>query len=72
MVIQIEQTFPRCDRCGRMIHGEAARIETTSAEGRAVVFCSEICRNEFAELFQLESLGQWTTGKQGATRSRRR
>jgi hypothetical protein len=44
-----------------MIHVEAPRIEATSAEERALVFCSEICRDEFAELFDLVSPGNWTT-----------
>jgi hypothetical protein len=61
MTIQIEQKFPRCQRCGRMIHFEAARIEATSSQGRTVVFCSEECQGEYAELFGLAAPGTWAS-----------
>ena len=44
-----------------MFHFEAPRIEATSSLGRMVVFCSEVCRDEFMELFGLASPGSWTT-----------
>jgi hypothetical protein len=61
MTIQIEQKFPRCQRCGKMIHFEARRLEGTSRDGRTVVFCSDICHDEFAEVFGLATLGSWAT-----------
>jgi hypothetical protein len=59
MAVQIEQKFPRCRRCGRMIHLRGERIRATGRDGAAVVFCSEICRDEYEALFGLADRGRW-------------
>ena len=51
-----------------MIHREAPRIEATSSQGRKAVFCSELCRDEFAALFGLSELGEWHAGGTGRAR----
>jgi hypothetical protein len=61
--IQIEQKFPRCNRCGKMIHFRASRIEAEASDAKVVVFCSEICRDEYADLFTLASAGTWRGGR---------
>ena len=61
--IQIEQTFPRCRRCGKMIHLRGERIEATGLDGASLVFCSEICRDEYAELFGLGDPGGWRSAQ---------
>ncbi len=62
MAIQIEQKFPRCQRCGKMIHFRAERIVVPDNSGTRVVLCSEICRDEYDALFGLAGKGRWTTG----------
>jgi hypothetical protein len=59
MAIQIEQKFPRCRRCGRMIHLRGDRIEAVGLAGERVVLCSEICRTEYEELHGLSDRGGW-------------
>ena len=59
MAIQIEQKFPRCQRCGRMIHLRADRIDATGLAGEHVVLCSEICRSEYEQRFGLSEQGEW-------------
>jgi hypothetical protein len=44
MAIQIEQKFPRCRRCGRMIHFRAERIEAVDHDGTTIVLCSGVRR----------------------------
>jgi hypothetical protein len=46
MPIQIEQTLPKCRRCGRMTH---ARDPQRIDEGE-LVFCTERCQREYHEL----------------------
>ena len=46
MAIQIEQKLPRCLRCGKLVHvRDAERVES-----HGLLFCSKICRDEYAEL----------------------
>src|SRR5437879_6330900 len=47
MPIQINQKFPRCALCGKIIPLRAARVEFTSADGKPLGFCSSWCRDEF-------------------------
>jgi hypothetical protein len=58
--VRIDQTFPRCARCGRMIHDEAPRIEIGRGR-RATVLCSELCRDEYVALHGLADRGTWRT-----------
>jgi hypothetical protein len=62
MAIQIEQKFPRCRRCGKMIHFRAERIEATGTDGATVVLCSDVCRDEYAALFGLADPGRRRLG----------
>ena len=66
MTIQIQQEFPHCARCGIMVHTRRARIVGRGEDGRTLVFCSELCRDEYAELVGLADRGEWaaigTTG----------
>jgi hypothetical protein len=62
MAIQIEQKFPRCRRCGRMIHFRAERIEAVDHDGATIVLCSDICRDEYAALFGLADAGERRVG----------
>jgi len=71
MPIQIEQKFPRCKRCGRMIHLRAERIEATGMSGDRVVLCSEICRTEYEHIFGLQDRGEWRTASAGRQEHRR-
>jgi hypothetical protein len=48
MPIQINQKFPRCALCGKIIPLRAERIELTSADQKPVRFCSTWCRDEYA------------------------
>jgi hypothetical protein len=50
MTIQIEQKFPRCQRCGKMIHFRAEHLQGVDRDGKKVVLCSEICAREYADL----------------------
>lgn len=68
MAIQIEQRFPRCQRCGRMIHLRAQRIETISRDGARVSLCSAICRDEYQKLFGLSEAGEWRLGSTSGVR----
>jgi hypothetical protein len=42
-----------------MIHLQADRIEAAGMAGENIVFCSEICRSEYQELFGLSDRGEW-------------
>jgi hypothetical protein len=70
MPVQIEQRFPRCQRCGRMIALNGPRIEALAADGKQIVFCSEICRDEYEALVGLLDRGAWRSkgpaGRAGA------
>lgn len=70
MTIQIQQTFPHCERCGIMIHTRRPRIVASTTSDRAVVFCSELCRGEYTDLFGLGDPGEWSQGS-SATPARR-
>lgn len=48
MPIQIEQKFPRCQLCGKIIPLRAARIELARPDRPPVAFCSTWCRDEYA------------------------
>lgn len=74
MTIQIQQTFPHCERCGIMLHTRRARIAARAADGRSLVFCSDLCRDEYAELYGLAERGDWVEGSalQRAGREARR
>lgn len=51
MPIQIEQKLPRCRRCGKLVHvRDAERVESGG-----LLFCSNICRDEYAELLTQRS-----------------
>lgn len=50
MTIQIEQKFPRCQRCGKMIHFRAEHFGAVDRDGKKVVLCSEVCAREYADL----------------------
>lgn len=71
MAIQVKQEFPHCARCGIMIHERQRRIEATGGGRDRLVYCSEICRDEYTEMHGLTDLGQWVTGT-GAGIGRRR
>jgi hypothetical protein len=62
MAIQIEQKFPRCGRCGKMMHFRAERIVATGRDGASIVLCSELCRDEYAALFGLAEPGRRELG----------
>ncbi len=59
MTIQVEQGIPHCERCGIMIHAKRRRIGAVDAAGRPVVFCSELCRDEYAVRAGLSEPGTW-------------
>lgn len=69
MTIQIQQTFPHCTRCGIMMHHSRPRIDALDADGKRVLFCSELCRDEYAALSGLSALGEWHA--EAAVRTRR-
>ena len=48
MPIQIDQKFPRCQLCGKIIPLRAERIELARPGGRPIGFCSPWCRDEYA------------------------
>ena len=72
MTIQVQQTFPHCDRCGIMLHHSRLRLETTDGEGKPVRFCTELCRDEYAQLVGLSDAGVWRDGVVGTRAGQRR
>jgi hypothetical protein len=48
MPIQIDQKFPRCQLCGKIIPLRAERIELARPGERPIGFCSRWCRDEYA------------------------
>ncbi|HEV8633022.1 MAG TPA: hypothetical protein VG370_02105 [Chloroflexota bacterium] len=48
MPIQIDQKFPRCQLCGKIIPLRAERIELGLPGARPIGFCSLWCRDEYA------------------------
>lgn len=67
MAIQIEQRFPKCSRCGVMLHASAPRIVLRDA-GRARHLCSERCRDEYLALTSLADRGEWMDGSRSSRR----
>ena len=60
--MRIDQVFPRCARCGRMIFTTVPRIEIrTGGNQPPITLCSELCRDEYVELRELSDLGAWRT-----------
>lgn len=70
MAIQVKQEFPHCERCGIMIHDRQRRIEAGGGR-EPLVFCLEICRDEYVEMHGLADKGAWVSGA-GAGIGRRR
>lgn len=69
LAIQIEQKFPRCQRCGKLIHFRAERIEADDVSGKHIVFCTQICYDEFEARFGIGQPGVWRTGSMAGQRS---
>lgn len=63
MAIQINQEFPHCARCGIMVHTRRARIVAAGRDGASLIFCSELCRDEYADLVGLSSPGELVEGR---------
>jgi hypothetical protein len=61
MTIQIQQTFPHCERCGIMIHTRRERIVARTLDGREITLCSELCRDEYLDLYGLGERGGQTS-----------
>jgi hypothetical protein len=59
--MRIDQVFPRCARCGRMIWTDVPRIEIRGERRKVTTLCSELCRDEYVELYGLEDRGAWRT-----------
>ena len=55
MPLQINQKYPRCALCGKIIPLRIERIELLNAEQKPVRFCSGWCRDEYARRY--ETLG---------------
>ena len=49
MPIQIDQKFPRCQLCGKLIPLRAEPRHITLADGKVVSFCSEECRQDYRQ-----------------------
>jgi hypothetical protein len=54
MPIQIDQKFPRCQLCGKIIPLRGERIEVRDAGSPPTRFCSVWCRDEYARRHQTE------------------
>ena len=48
MPIQINQKFPRCQLCGKIIPLRAAPVEISMERQMPLRFCSAWCRDEYA------------------------
>jgi hypothetical protein len=70
MPIQVNQEFPHCERCGKMVHTRRGRIVAATGSG-PVIFCSELCRDEHDERFGLTDRGHWLEGDAPVVRGRR-
>lgn len=44
-----------------MMHTARPHIAARKSEKKPAVFCSELCRDEYAELFGLADKGDWVT-----------
>lgn len=49
MPIQINQKFPRCQLCGKLIPLRAEPRSVTLPGGKSLSFCSQVCRQEYQE-----------------------
>jgi len=47
MPIHIDQKFPRCQLCGKLIPLRAEPRRLTLADGKVVSFCSQECRQDY-------------------------
>jgi hypothetical protein len=55
MPIQINQKFPRCQLCGKLIPLRAEPRTVTLPDGKALSFCSQECWRDYQQrLEQLE------------------
>lgn len=59
MAVRIDQAFPRCGRCGKMINIRARRLAVGQSGGQKTLLCSEICRDEYVALHGLTNRGVW-------------
>jgi IclR family acetate operon transcriptional repressor len=57
--VRIDQVFPRCARCGKMLHEQAARIELPTGGRRPLPLCSSVCEEEYLELHGIAERGTW-------------
>ena len=64
-MVRIEQVFPRCARCGKLINLHAPRIVIADGGRRQLMLCSEICRDEYVELHGLNDRGEWRQSETG-------
>lgn len=71
VTIQIEQTFPHCERCGRMLHWRMPRFAAVTAAGAAVALCSERCRDEYERLDGTLRSSDWVEGANAPQSGRR-
>jgi hypothetical protein len=62
VTIQIEQTFPHCERCGKMLHWRMPRIAAQTSEGETIAFCSELCQKEHEARTAPVAGAQWHEG----------
>ncbi len=53
MPIQINQKFPRCQLCGKLIPLRAEPQTVILPDGKSLSFCSQVCRQEYEQ--RLES-----------------
>jgi ribosomal protein L24E len=58
MPIQINQRFPRCQLCGKLIPLRAEPRRITQADGKVVSFCSEECRQDYQRRLEAGSRAQ--------------
>ena len=49
MPIQINQKFPRCQLCGKLIPLRAEPQTVTLPDGKAPSFCSQECRQDYLQ-----------------------
>lgn len=52
VTIQINQKFPRCKLCGKLIPLRAEPRRITLADGKVVPFCSEECLQDYRRRLQ--------------------
>ena len=71
MTVRIDQAFPRCARCGKMINVHARRLAVTLPGGQKILLCSEICRDEYVALHGLSDRGMWEDAERRTQAGRR-